>query len=54
MKSLKMSALLLIVAESVFGTGPQTVGLSHANSGYDHKDVVIAVMVSPPKKEGFG
>lgn len=50
MKSLKMSALLLIVAESVFGTGPQTVGLSHANSGYDHKDVVIAVMVSPAEK----
>lgn len=47
MKRFPILALLFIVASSVFAIGLQSVGGSHATSGYDYKDLAVAVAVSP-------
>jgi hypothetical protein len=39
--------LFFVVAFSVFAVGPQTLGSFHAESGYDHKDVAVTVLVGP-------
>jgi|GEM_PF-5024125 len=47
MKRFLIMALLLIGASSVFAFGRQTVGNSHAENGYNYKDIAVAVVVSP-------
>jgi len=47
MKRMLIPALLFIVASGIFALGPQTLGSSHAVSGYDYKDMSVAVVVSP-------
>lgn len=50
MKLFLIFALLFTVASSVFAIGPQTVGSSHAESGYDSKDMAVTVVASPAEE----
>jgi hypothetical protein len=50
MKRFPVRALLFILASSVFAVGPQTVGSSHAESGYDYKDITVAVLIRPAEE----
>ena len=50
MKPLLILALMFIVAGTAFAAGPQIVGSSHAESGYDHKDMAVAMLVSSAEK----
>ena len=40
-------AVLFVVASSLFAVGAQTLGSVHAESGYDHKDMAVSVLVGP-------
>jgi len=46
MKRFLILALLFIVVSNVFAIGPLTVGSAHAESGYDNKDMAVAVVVN--------
>lgn len=46
MKRFLTLALLFIIASNVFAIGPLTVGSSHAECGYDNKDMAVAVVVN--------
>ncbi|HVP19755.1 MAG TPA: hypothetical protein VMU36_12220 [Spirochaetia bacterium] len=47
MKPSLILAVVFILASRVFAVGPQTMGSSHAESGYDYKDMAITVLVVP-------
>jgi hypothetical protein len=47
MKRFMVLALMFVVASCVFAAGPQAMASSHAQTGYDYKDVTIVVTVSP-------
>ena len=47
MKRLAVLGLFVIVASSVSAQGPQTVGTSHAENGYDYKDTQVTVLAVP-------
>jgi hypothetical protein len=45
MKRFLIIAVACIVASSGFASGPQVVGSSHAESGYDYKDLAVSVLI---------
>jgi hypothetical protein len=47
MKRFLILVLLVAGASGVFAIGPLAVGSSHAESGYDHMDMAVDVVVSP-------
>jgi hypothetical protein len=48
MKRFLIPSLMLIIASSaVFALGKPAAGTSHAQSGYDHKDMVVVLVANP-------
>ncbi len=40
-------ALLVLLASRGFSLGPEIVGSSHAESGYDYRDIAVVVVANP-------
>jgi hypothetical protein len=47
MKRIMIPAVLLVVAAGLFAFGTPVARSSHAQSGYDHKDIVVVLMANP-------
>ncbi len=47
MKHFLILATLTVFASRAFAFGPQTVGSSHAESGYDNRDIAVVVSANP-------